>query len=172
MKKLVRIIVSSCVINALVLFSAVAAQKQLIAGAGPSTKVVQLFVEKFASNAIASQYKFSVPPISAKHAGGIKASSKFIFGRTGRPLNAKEINMNKSEIILARIPIAFATGKAAGTSAVNLKQLEQIFTSQTKNWSAVGGTAADIFLAGREKGEALFTVLINDFYYPKNLDNF
>lgn len=163
MKKTALIVFSTIAVNILMGTSQALAQKQLIAGAGPSTKVVQLFVEKFVSNPVASKYEFTVPPRSAKHAGGIKASSKFIFGRTGRPLNAKEKNMNKSEIVLARIPIAFATGKSAGISDVDLKQLEQLFTGQIKSWSNIGGDSADVILAGREKGEALFSVLINDY---------
>ena len=71
----------------------VGAERQVIAGAGPSTAVVALFAERFASDPSASGYVFEVPQRSAKHAGGIKASSKFVFGRTGRPLNEKEKSM-------------------------------------------------------------------------------
>ncbi len=38
------------------------AEKQVIAGAGPSTNVVQLFVEKFAIDPAVSDYQFTVPP--------------------------------------------------------------------------------------------------------------
>ncbi len=138
---------------------AIAAEKQVIAGAGPSTKVVQLFVERFGNTAAASGYSFEVPPRSAKHAGGIKASSKYLFGRTGRPLNEKEKKMNKDEIFLARIPIGFATGKGAGVSKITLAQLQSIFEGKTKNWKEVGGADKPIVLAGREATEATFLVL-------------
>jgi len=135
------------------------AEKQLIAGAGPSTKVAQLFVEKFASDPAAGGYQFEVPPRSAKHAGGIKASSKYLFGRTGRPLNDKEKGMNKGEIVLARIPIAFATGPNCGVSSLNMSQVEDLCSGKIADWGEVGGSGGSVGLVGREPTEALFTVL-------------
>ena len=135
------------------------AEKQLIAGAGPSTKVVQLFVEKFSNEPAASGYQFEVPPRSAKHAGGIKASSKWIFGRTGRPLNAREKGMNKGEIVLARIPIAFATGPDSGVSSLTMAQIEDLFSGRIGDWSEVGGSSGSMVRVGREPTEALFMVL-------------
>lgn len=143
-----------------VMFSVSAqAEKQMIAGAGPSTKVVQLFVEKFASDPAARGYQFEVPPRSAKHAGGIKASSQYVFGRTGRPLNANEKSMNKDEIALSRIPIAFATGPDAKVSSLSMSQIEDLFSGKVAQWSEVGGSAGAVVLVGREPSEALFTVL-------------
>lgn len=142
------------------LFStAVLAQKQVIAGAGPSTKVVTMFAQEFASSPTAGGYEFEVPQRSAKHAGGIKASSQYVFGRTGRPLNEKEKAMNKEEIFLARIPIAFATGPDTGITRVTMAQLEALFRRDITDWSAVGGSEGMVYLVGREPTEALFTVL-------------
>jgi len=135
------------------------AEKQLIAGAGPSTKVVQLFVEKFASEPAATGYQFDVPSRSAKHAGGIKASSKYVFGRTGRPLNAKEKAMNKGEIVLARIPIAFATGSNTKITKLNISQIEDLYSGKITDWGDLGGTAGAVVLVGREPTEAVFSVL-------------
>lgn len=146
-----------------------AAEVQVIAGAGPSTKVVQLFVEHFSKQPVTSGYEFQVPPRSAKHAGGIKNSDSFVFGRTGRPLNAKEIAMNKAEIFLARVPIAFAVGPNAGVSTLTLDQLQQVFTKQVSNWSQVGGADAPILLVGREPTEALYSVLKEDYAFFKDL---
>lgn len=139
--------------------SVAAKEKQVIAGAGPSTKVVQLFVDNFGKTPAASGYEFKVPPRSAKHAGGVKASDKFAFGRTGRPLNDKEKKMNKDEIFLARVPIGFASGKGAGVSRLSLSQMQAIFEGKIKNWKEVGGKDAPIVLAGREPTEATFLVL-------------
>ncbi len=150
--------VTSAVIT-LVYSVSIQAEEQVIAGAGPSTKIVQLFVQKFSKNPVAHNVEFKVPTKSAKHAGGIKASSKFLFGRTGRPLNVKEKRMKKEEIILARIPIAFATGSGTGVSYLNMQQVEGLFTGKNTKWSEVGGTEAAVVLIGREPTEALFTVL-------------
>jgi len=149
----------AAVLLATLFSSTVSAEKQVIAGAGPSTKVVQLFVDKFGSESAAAGYTFEVPPRSAKHAGGIKASSTFIFGRTGRPLNDKEKGMQKGEIFLARIPIAFATGARTNISALSMSQVEDLYSGKSSNWSNVGGSDSSVVLVGREPTEALFTVL-------------
>ena len=135
------------------------AGKQMIAGAGPSTKVVELFVKHFSKQPAVRHYQFMVPPRSVKHAGGIKASSTYVFGRTGRPLNAREKAMNKSEIVLARIPIAFATGEDAGVSSLTLEQVVALYQGKIRRWSEVGGSDSPVVLVGRESTEALFGVL-------------
>ncbi len=144
--------------------SGAGADAQLVVGAGPSTKIVSQFFALFSETPAVKGYTFTVPVRSAKHAGGIEASGTYLFGRTGRPLNEEETTRNKEEIFLARIPIAFATGSAAGISHIALEQLRGIFTGKISNWREVGGAAAPISLVGREKGEALFTVLRN--IYP------
>ncbi|MEH6624927.1 MAG: substrate-binding domain-containing protein [Motiliproteus sp.] len=150
------------VLLGLVAFAAISttyAADQKIIGAGPSTKVASLFVEEFTKAPEANGYTFFVPPRSAKHAGGIKASNDFIFGRTGRPLNAKERDQNKDEIFLARIPVAFVVGSGAAVSKLSMGQVEGIFSGTITNWKEVGGGDAKILLAGREQKEALFSVL-------------
>ena len=42
-------------------------------------------------------HKFEVEQRSIKHAGGIKASGKYLFGRTGRPLNTSEKQQGKHD---------------------------------------------------------------------------
>lgn len=139
--------------------AAFSANEQVIAGAGPSTKIVEAFVKGFSKLPASSGYTFSVPPKSAKHAGGIKNSDDFIFGRTGRPLNDGERSMNKEEIFLARLPIVFVVGPDVKVKGLSLKQIEDIFVGNISNWKEVGGPDADIFVIGRESTEALFTVL-------------
>ena len=139
--------------------SLLAAEKQIVAGAGPSTKIVQLFFDKYSTLPDADQYEFMIPPKSAKHAGGIRCSSSYVFGRTGRPLNAKEKAMNKGEIFLAQIPVAIAVGEGVGVDKLDMDQLEKIFTGQYKNWGEVGGPNAEILVLGREQTEALFSIL-------------
>ena len=136
-----------------------AGEAQVIPGAGPSTAVVQLFVEKFKNQPETQNFTFKVPPKSAKHAGGIKGSNKFIFGRTGRPLNEKEIALGKGEIFLGRVPVAFAIGGELSISTLTLSQLEDIFTGKIDNWKDVGGPDNSIAIIGREPNEALFSVL-------------
>ena len=112
---------------------ALCADKQVIAGAGPSTKAVELFVKEFSKQSAAKGYSFTVPPKSAKHAGGIKNSDDQIFGRTGRPLNDKEKALNKEEIFLARLPISFVVGSKAGVKKLTIAQVEDIFTGKITN---------------------------------------
>lgn len=133
-----------------------AAENVIIAGAGPSTKIVKMFFEELPDS---SAYSFEVPPKSIKHAGGIKASSANIFGRTGRPLNEKERKQNKDEIILAQIPVAIVVGQDTGVTKLDMKQLEEIITGKVDNWKALGGADHKITVIGREPTEALFTIL-------------
>ncbi len=139
-------------------FSA-AVDKQIVAGAGPSTVVVTKFFQQFGQLPVAEGYEFIIPERSAKHAGGIKCSNENLFGRTGRPLNASELELNKGEIYLAKVPIAFAIGEKVGISDLSLEQLKAIYTGKITNWQEVGGQDAEIVIAGREKTEALFSVL-------------
>jgi ABC-type phosphate transport system substrate-binding protein len=143
--------------------------KETIAGAGPSTVIVQLFAKEFSQLADLKGYKFIVPPESSKHAGGIRNSDYHLFGRTGRPLNVKEKKMKKDEIFLARIPIAFATGSDTGVTSLTLEQLEGIYRHTITNWSEVGGADAEILLIGREPTEALFAVLKREYPFFKEV---
>ncbi len=148
--------------------TAQAVEKQLVAGAGPSTIVVQLFFDHFSKHPAAMNYEFLVPSRSAKHAGGIKSSDNFIFGRTGRPLSLGEKKMGKDEIFLAKVPIAFAVGSEVGLSELSLKQLEKIYLGKITNWKALGGSDAEIVPVGREETEALYNTLKNAYPFFKN----
>lgn len=158
------------VLIGLSLIAAHALEKQVVAGAGPSTKIVQLFIKDFSGLPASKGVAFEVPVKSAKHAGGIKCSDYNTFGRTGRPLNAEEKQKNKGEIFLAKVPIAFVVGDETGISSLTLEQLEKIFTRQVTNWKEVGGADKDILLAGRERTEALFLELKKDYDFFKNIE--
>lgn len=151
-----------CIASVLILLMAspaLSAGNQVISGAGPSTKLVELFVKKFSRQPGAKGYSFEVPPKSTKHAGGIKNSDDYLFGRTGRPLNAREKALNKDEIFIARLPIVFVTGAKAGVRKLSLDQVQDMFTGKIDNWKAVGGPDHEILTIGREPTEALFVVL-------------
>lgn len=141
-----------------------ALEKQMVMGAGPSTAVTALFFEHFSKTDAAKGYQFEVVPRSIKHAGGIKASNKYVFGRTGRPLNEKEKALNKRDLFIARIPLSIVVGRSADVDALSLKQLEKIFTGKITNWKEVGGADHEIIVVGREKTEAAFGVLKK--HYP------
>lgn len=136
-----------------------ALQEQLIPGAGPSTGITKLFAAEFAKSTPGKEYTFAVPERSTKHAGGIKASDIYIFGRTGRPLTAAESAKGKREILLGRTRIAFAIGEGAGVSGLSLDQLQSIYTGKVTNWKELGGANADIVLLGREPTESAFSEL-------------
>ncbi len=159
MKKSVRIFIVVSFFASIFAGNCFAQGPQVIAGAGPSTTIVQLFVDNFSATAEGKAYTFKVPPKSAKHAGGIKNSDKFIFGRTGRPLNEKEKSMGKEEIFLAGVPIAIAVGPGTGVTSLTLSQVETIFTTGNVNWKDFGGADHEIFKIGREPNEALFLAL-------------
>lgn len=149
---------------ALVSLSAVAQEKHVIMGAGPSTSVVSLYFDHLSRVPGGQDYLFEVAPRSIKHAGGIQSTETHLFGRTGRPLNENEKAQNKKEIILARIPIAIVAGPKAGVRNITLRQLEDIFTRKVINWSELGGADHPILLVGREPTEAVFTILKS--YFP------
>ncbi len=138
-------------------------KRQEVLGAGPSAKVAQLFFKAFEKKAEARGYTFNVEPRSTKHAGGIRASGFYLFGRTGRPLNDKEKSTGKFDIFLAVAPIGFVAGDGAGVSEISILQARDIFLRRVTNWKDVGGSDAPILLVGREKTEAALGVLRLDF---------
>lgn len=150
-------------LSMLLIGSALAAERQPVLGAGPSTNVVKLFFQHFSKAPAAQGYKFDVDERSIKHAGGIDASGKFLFGRTGRPLNNEEKAQYKKEIFLALVPIEFVVGDKVGVRSISEKQLLEIFTRKITNWKEVGGVDQKIVLAGREPTEAGFMVLKGDY---------
>jgi len=144
-------------------------EEQRVMGAGPSTAVANLFFRHFSLLPAARYHKFEVEQRSIKHAGGIKASGKYLFGRTGRPLNKSEKQQGKHDLFLARIPLSFVVGEGAGVSNITLDQLNAIFNRSITNWSELGGADATIVLAGREQTEAAFSVIKHDYPYFNNV---
>ena len=159
MKRLTLLLVTTLVLSLAPLSTSNASEEQLIYGAGPSTKIVQLFFSEFEKTPSCADYTFEVPAKSVKHAGGINASGKYLFGRTGRPLNDKEKDMNKEEIFLGQVPIAIAVGSGVGITSLTIDQLEKIVTGQYTNWKEVGGPDAKIDNTGWEGKEALYSIL-------------
>lgn len=145
--------------------SSFAQEELVIAGAGPSTEIVELFFENFAKLPAAQNYTFIVPKESIKHAGGIKHSFNNLFGRTGRPLNDKEILFKRDQIFLAMVPISFSTGREVHVSKLSMRELEMIFQKKITNWKTVGGPDAEITTVGREPTEALFSELKRDYTF-------
>jgi len=140
-----------------------AAEKQPVLGAGPSTEASQLFFQHFSKLPAAQGYEFEVEERSIKHAGGIEASGKHLFGRTGRPLNAEEKAKNKQEIYLAMVPVDFIAGDKTGVRGITDKQLLDIFARKITNWKELGGADQKIVIVGREPTEAGWTVLKEEY---------
>ncbi len=165
-------ILFSVVLLMMVLLSSVpgrADHDQVVAGAGPATKVAELFFAEFSNDPASKDYRFVVMPTSIKHQGGILSTSKYLFGRTGRPLNAEEKELGKAEILLGRVPISFVVGLETGIKELSLKQLEQVFTGKIRNWKQLGGNDAKIVLIGREETEVLFGVLKTEYPFFNNV---
>ena len=134
-------------------------------GAGPSTAVVTLFFEHFTKTNASKGYTFEVDQRSIKHAGGITASNKYLFGRTGRPLNEKEKTLNKEELFIARTPLTMVVGNQAGVKSIDLEQLQNIFIGKITHWNQLGGANHKINIIGRENTEAAFGVLKNKYSF-------
>ena len=137
-------------------------------GAGPSTKIVTLFFEHFSDRPESAGVKFVVPKRSTKHAGGIRASSQYLFGRTGRPLSRQERAQNKSELFLGRVPVGFATSPTVSLPPLDPSDIERIFSGQASNWKDFGGPDAPIVLVGREKTEAVLMAMSEHFPVLRN----
>ena len=143
--------------------SASAAVTQIVAGAGPSTEIAQLFFREFGKLPVAADTRFAVMEASVKHAGGIKNSDVQLFGRTGRPLKEDEKALGKKEILLGRVEIGFAAGRETGVKSLNLQQIKAIFTRKITNWKDAGGNNAPILLGGRDRNEAVFSGLRDEY---------
>lgn len=141
---------------------------QPVQGAGPSTRIAQLFFEHFGGQPAAAGWKFDVDPKSTKHIGGIDASYKFLFGRSGRPLNDGELRAGKHEIALGRVAVGFVVGPGTGVKRISVKQLEDIYRGRIRNWKEAGGNDLPIILIGREFSEAVLSVLLKDFPFLRD----
>ena len=126
MKKMSLGILVSMATVALLCSTSGAGNKRVVSGAGPSTKVVELFFSQFCLKPCAVEYEFVVPAMSTKHGGGVTNSNTYLFGRTGRPLNEAELALKKKNIFLAKVPIAFATGDGSNVASLSLEQVEKI----------------------------------------------
>jgi len=133
--------------------------KQMVSGAGPSTAVAQLFFQFLSKKPDVAGYHFYVPAASAKHAGGIKNSDDFLFGRIGRPFNEQEKQLGKIELFLAKVPFVFVVGPKVGLKKLTLAEVEAIFLGRVDNWKELGGPDAAITVIGREPTEAFYTSL-------------
>lgn len=150
-------------LSAITVFDCRAVEIQPVMGAGPSTVVVRSFFRDFSSIPAADGYEFVVEQRSIKHAGGINASGKYLFGRTGRPLSAPERAMDKHDLLIARIPIVFVIGRKTGIRRITLEQLNAVFSGKIDNWKQLGGVDAEIVVAGREPTEAALSVLKSEY---------
>jgi len=131
----------------------------IIAGAGPSTTIVQKFFSVLANNPKANHLNFVVPSRSIKHAGGIKSADTNLFGRTGRPMTPEELGTTRKEIFLAGIPLTFVADPDLIIPELTIEDLTGIFTKQIRNWKDLGGPDQPIKLVGREPSEAAFREL-------------
>ena len=142
---------------------------EVIAGAGPSTRVVKVFFQKFAKSEAAQQYRFIIPSQSAKHQGGIINADNFLFGRTGRPLAEFEKNLGKREIFLAKVPISFTAGRDVPKINLDMEDIRKIFQREIVNWNNFGGPDATIELVGRERNESIFGALKDEYPFFKQV---
>lgn len=145
--------------------------KLVIAGAGPSTKVVELLAREF--SAAHSNYEIEVPVKSIKHRGGLAwaTTHRQMFGRLGRPVSEADWESfpTARELPVAKIKLGFAVSRDLGVEHLTAAQWKDICTGAIQNWQVVGGPDRRIILLGREKGEASTRVLINDYPFWKDV---
>lgn len=157
------ILIGFCIFGSFQVLADPGRRTEPVYGAGPSTRVVALFFKHFSQHPAAAGVEFLVPERSTKHAGGIRASDQYLFGRTGRPLTEQEKALDKCEILLGRVPVGFATGPAVKLPPLGFPDIERIFSRQVTNWNDLGGPDAPIVLLGREKSEAVLLALSKHF---------
>ncbi len=135
--------------------------KQIIAGAGPSTNIVQHFAKQLANTETGKHYDFVVPKMSAKHKGGINSvlKTRNIFGRTGRPLSDEEKSLGVSEIIIGQVKIAFVAGPEINPKPITKTQICDIFQGKLTSWASISGNNDSINVFTREPTEALLLTL-------------
>lgn len=152
-----------------VVTSAAAADTQIVAGAGTSTGIVKVFFEEFSKEPAAREVSFLVMDASVKHAGGLKNSDVYLFGRSGRPLSQEEKSSGKREIFLGQVEVRVAIGMEVGLKTLTTAQLREIFTRKIRNWKEVGGPDAPIVLLGREPNESVMTRLLEVFPWMRDV---
>lgn len=85
---------------------------------------------------------------------GIKAvqEGRCDIGLSSRDLKEAELAGGLTETILAYDGIAIIVNPENPISDLSLEEVAQIYTGEITNWSALGGTNAEIVLIGREAG--------------------
>lgn len=146
-----------------------AADNQLIAGAGTSTELVKLFAESFVKRSGVANTSISVMETSVTHAGGLKHTDSFLFGRSGRPLSKGELASGKKEILLGRVPISFATGLETGVKRLPLVKVKDLFTRHVEQWKDVGGIDAAVTTLGIAADDGVLTELKNAYPWFKDV---
>jgi len=166
LKRVLTIVLLSCL---LLPFNSGAQQEEMIAGAAASTEISKLFFEHFSNNFACAEYDFRVMTTPIRHKSGVLTTNRFIFGRIGNPLDDRERQMGKKEILLGNVQIMIAVGLETEANSISLKQLEKIMTRRITNWKEVGGTDAPILLIGKEKSDPVFTSLRNKYPFFNNV---
>jgi hypothetical protein len=146
-----------------------AADNQIIAGASASTELVRLFVGALSKRPESAGISISVMEGSVTHAGGIKHTDFFIFGRSGRPLNKEELAAGKKEVLLGRVPIGFATGLETGVKRLPLARVKDIFTRNIEQWKEVGGVEAAVTTLGLAADDGVTTELKNAYPWFRDI---
>jgi len=144
-------------------------QEEMIAGAAASTEITALFFEQFRHDFTCAEYDFKVMSTPIRHKSGVLTTNRFIFGRIGNPLDTKERQMGKEEILLGNVKLIIAVGLETEAHAISLKELEQIVTRRITNWKEVGGSDAPIMLIGKKKSDPIFTSLRNKYPFFNNV---
>ncbi|MBU0681920.1 MAG: substrate-binding domain-containing protein [Proteobacteria bacterium] len=101
-------------------------------------------------------------PDSIGSSGGVKATAQgqCDVGRLARPLRDKEKRYQLSYKLFARSPVVFlVSANLTSMADISAQQVVRIFSGKMTSWEDMGGPAAKIYIANREKGDSSRTVL-------------
>ena len=125
-----------------------------IPGTGDSQDLLRILAQRFMQDN--PDIRVDVPD-SVGTTGGIRSvlAGKAELARTARPLREDEIAGGLTEIVFAKVPVAFAVHPSVtGIQGLTSAQALAIFSGDVRNWSQLGGPSLPIGRVCRETPEA------------------
>ena len=142
----------------LLLNSALAQQRLVIAGTGDSQTLLRLLAEVFEKTHPEAIVEI---PDSVGSSGGIRAliNGNADLARTARALKDDE-KPGLTPILFAQSPLVFAVHPSVtGVSDLSTEQILKIYSGQYRNWRELGGPDHKIYPVGREHGDSSYQLL-------------
>ncbi|MDH5299830.1 MAG: hypothetical protein OEW58_00510 [Gammaproteobacteria bacterium] len=116
-----------------------------------SSRLVTLFFEHFAKQDQAEGYQFNVIVALPEQ------SQETMFTVRHHSLGGAGSKVEKTEILLAKAPIAIVVGGKTGVKKLSIGDLARLYRRKVNNWSQLGGANHAIVLAGRQDDEQIYS---------------